>query len=160
MLILSAGTEADDVMVALCINLALNKINAQQMADNSRLHSFMSRALSNQDSLVMKMIRNISEHECNRTSFIVSIYVFILNKIIYYLFCFAQEFVGDLAKAVVESRNEDFVLECLGVLSNLYLPDLDWAEVFKHFDMISWVQKKISSNTVEPDLILQVKCND
>lgn len=67
-----------------------------------------------------------------------------------------QEFVGDLAKAVVESRNEDFILECLGVLSNLYLPDLDWAEVFRHFDMISWVQKVISSNTAEPDLILQV----
>lgn len=72
MLLLSAGTEADDVMVALCINLALNKTNAQQMADNSRLHSLMSKALSNQDVLIMKMIRNISEHDCTRTSFIVS----------------------------------------------------------------------------------------
>lgn len=72
MLLLSAGTEADDVMVALCINLALNKSNAQQMADNSRLHSLMSKALSNQDALLMKMIRNISEHDCTRTSFIVS----------------------------------------------------------------------------------------
>lgn len=72
MLLLSAGTEADDVMVALCINLALNKTNAQQMADNSRLHSLMSRALSNQDALIMKMIRNISEHDCTRTCFIVS----------------------------------------------------------------------------------------
>lgn len=71
MLLLSAGS-VDTVMVALCINLATNKINAQQMADNSRLHSLMSKALSNQDPLVMKMIRNISEHDTTRTSFIVS----------------------------------------------------------------------------------------
>lgn len=72
MLLLSAGSEVDKVMVALCINLATNKLNAQQMADNSRLHSLMSKALSNQDPLVMKMIRNISEHDTTRTSFIVS----------------------------------------------------------------------------------------
>lgn len=155
MLLLSAGTEADDVMVALCINLALNKSNAQQMADNSRLHSLMSKALCNQDALVMKMIRNISEHDCTRTSFIVSFSSSLITQ--FQHTCFTpQEFVGDLAKAIVESRSEDFVLECLGVLSNLYLPDLDWAEVFRHFNMIAWVQKKISSNTVEPDLILQV----
>lgn len=71
MLILSAGSEADKVMVALCINLATNKTNAQQMADSSRLHSLMSKALSNQDSLVMKMIRNVSEHDATRTTFIV-----------------------------------------------------------------------------------------
>lgn len=156
MLLLSAGTEADDVMVALCINLALNKSNAQQMADNSRLHSLMSKALSNQDALLMKMIRNISEHDCTRTSFIVSYFLAVTSHYLLNYFHPVQEFVGDLAKAIVESRNEDFVLECLGVLSNLYLPDLDWAEVFRHFDMIAWVQKKISSNTAEPDLILQV----
>lgn len=61
-----------------------------------------------------------------------------------------------MAKAVTESRHDDFILECTGVLSNLYLPDLDWAEVFKHFDMISWVQKIIFANTAEPDMILQV----
>lgn len=72
MLLLNATREVDKVMVALCINLATNSINAQQMVDNSRLHSLMSRAFSYQDSLLMKMIRNISEHDATRTSFIVS----------------------------------------------------------------------------------------
>lgn len=67
-----------------------------------------------------------------------------------------QEFVGDLAKAVTESKNEDFVLECLGVLSNLCLPDLDWAEIFRHFDMVSWIESAITLNNAEPDFILQV----
>lgn len=73
MLLLNATREVDKVMVALCINLATNPVNAQQMVDNGRLHSLMSRAFSYQDSLLMKMIRNISEHDATRTSFIVSV---------------------------------------------------------------------------------------
>lgn len=64
--------------------------------------------------------------------------------------------MGDLTKAVTESRRDDFVLECIGILSNLHLPDLDWAEIFKHFNMIDWIEKKISANTTEPDTILDI----
>ena len=67
-----------------------------------------------------------------------------------------KEFVGDLAKAITESKKEEFVLECVGVLSNLHIPDLDWAEIFKHFDMINWVKDVINSSDNEPDIILQV----
>ncbi|KAK9720460.1 hypothetical protein QE152_g22020 [Popillia japonica] len=136
MLLLSAANEVDQIMVALCINLATNSTNAQQMADSSRLQSLMTRAFSYQDSLLMKMIHNISEHDPIRASFI--------------------EFVGDLAKAATESKKEEFVLECVGVLSNLHLPDLDWAEIFKHFDMVDWIRNILISNSREPDLILQV----
>lgn len=73
MLLLSAADEVDQVMVALCINLATNSANAQQMADSSRLQSLMTRAFNYQDSLLMKMIHNISEHDPIRSSFIVSL---------------------------------------------------------------------------------------
>lgn len=64
--------------------------------------------------------------------------------------------MGDLAKAITESKKDNFVFECVGVLSNLHLPDLDWAEIFKHFDMTKWIKNIISSNTTEPDMILAV----
>lgn len=64
--------------------------------------------------------------------------------------------MGDLAKAAVESKKPEFVIECVGVLSNLHLPDLDWAEIFKHFDMIDWIKNILTSNQMEPDIILQV----
>lgn len=64
--------------------------------------------------------------------------------------------MGDIAKAVSESKRDDFVLECLGVLSNLHMPDLDWAEIFKHFDMVARLKDIIQSNNTEPDLVLQV----
>lgn len=70
MLLLSAGN-VDQVMVALCINLATNANNAQQMADSSRLHTFMTRAIGYEDALLMKMLHNIAEHDATRSSFIV-----------------------------------------------------------------------------------------
>lgn len=73
MLILNAAKQVDQVMVALCINLATHPSNAQQMADNSRLHSLMTRAICYEDSLLMKMLHNISEHDVTRASFIVRI---------------------------------------------------------------------------------------
>ncbi|XP_017772708.1 PREDICTED: kinesin-associated protein 3 [Nicrophorus vespilloides] len=136
MLLLSADIQVDEVMVALCINLATNSNNAQQMIDDSRLHGLMTRAVANEDCFLMKMLHNISEHNTTRSSYI--------------------EFVGDLAKAATESKKESFVLECIGVLSNLHLSDLDWAEIFKHFNMMSWVKDILISNSAEPDIILNV----
>lgn len=80
MLLLNADDQVDQVMVALCINLATNASSAQQMADNSRLHSLMTRSIAHEDFLLMKMIHNISEHNSTKSSFIVSIYFnYLLN---------------------------------------------------------------------------------
>lgn len=73
MLILNLNQKADIDLIALCINLALNKRNAQLMAENNRLHTLMSRAFKYQDTLLMKMIRNISHHENLRIHFVVKI---------------------------------------------------------------------------------------
>lgn len=72
MLILNLNQKADIDLIALCINLALNKRNAQLMTENNRLHTLMSRAFKYQDNLLMKMIRNISHHENLRIYFVVS----------------------------------------------------------------------------------------
>jgi hypothetical protein len=136
MLLLNIGNEGDEVMVALCINLATDSVNAQQMMKKNRVQSLMMRAFNYQDNMLMKMLRNLSEHKSSKSNFV--------------------EFVGDIAKAVVESKEDDFVMECVGILSNLNLPELDWAEIFKHFDMLKWVEKTIRSNNADPELVLQV----
>jgi hypothetical protein len=48
--------------------------------------------------------------------------------------------VGDIAKAVVDCPNEDFVVECVGVLGNMTLPDLDFCQLMQRFNLIPWVQ--------------------
>lgn len=120
MLILNLNQKADTDLIALCINLALNKRNAEMMTQNNRLHTLMSRAFKYQDSMLMKMIRNISHHEQLRMHFV--------------------DFVGDLAKALTECNDEDFVVECLGILGNLSLADLDYSQILHNFNLIPWLR--------------------
>jgi Kinesin-associated protein (KAP) len=72
MLLLNLNQKSELDLVGLGINLALNKGNAQLMVENNRLHSMMARAFKFQDALLMKMIRNIAQHEALRSHFIVS----------------------------------------------------------------------------------------
>ncbi|CAH1108759.1 unnamed protein product [Psylliodes chrysocephalus] len=136
MLLLNVGNEQDKTMVALCINLATDTSNAQHIIKKNRLQALIMRAFTYQDAMLMKMLRNISENSSSAAAFI--------------------EFVGDIAKAVVESKDDDFIRECVGILSNLHLPDLDWAEIFKHFDMIRWTKNIITSNNSDAELVLHV----
>lgn len=82
MLLLNLNPKVDMDLIALCINLALNKRNATLMVENNRLHTLMSRAFKYQDSLLMKLVRNISQHESLRSHFVVSLH---FSKI-YFLF--------------------------------------------------------------------------
>ncbi|XP_066251410.1 kinesin-associated protein 3 [Euwallacea similis] len=136
MLLLNVGNEGDKVMIALCVNLGAHPEISQLMVKESRLRSLITRAFTFEDSMLMKLIHNISRNLLVSPSFI--------------------EFVGDISKAVVESKDLDFVTESIGVLSNLHLPDLDWAEIFKHFGMANWIKQIISINNTDPELVLQV----
>ena len=63
-MILEAKEEQVDLEVmALGINLAANKRNAQLICEGHGLRMLMQRAFHYQDALVMKMIRNISQHD-------------------------------------------------------------------------------------------------
>ncbi|XP_072377125.1 kinesin-associated protein 3 [Diabrotica undecimpunctata] len=136
MLLLSVGNENDKTMVALCVNLSTDQSNAQHIIKKNRLQSLIMRSFTYQDAMLMKMLRNISDNPACAPAFI--------------------EFVGDIAKTVVDTKDEDFSRECVGILSNLYLPDLDWAEIFKHFDMVNWVKNIITGNNRDVELVLHV----
>lgn len=59
-------------LIALGINLAINNKNAQLMVENNRLQGLIKIAFRNQDALIMKMIRNISQHDSTKENFVVS----------------------------------------------------------------------------------------
>lgn len=59
-----------------------------------------------------------------------------------------QDHVGDLASQISEDQPEDFGLEVLGTLSNLTVPDLDWALVLEEFsDFLPFLQSRLSPGT-------------
>jgi len=51
------------LVTSLGINLALNKKNAEIMAEENRLQKLLGKAFKSQDSLIMKMLHNMSMSE-------------------------------------------------------------------------------------------------
>lgn len=71
-MILNSDDEHKSELIALGINLAINNKNAQLMVENNRLQGLIKIAFRNQDALIMKMIRNISQHDSTKENFVVS----------------------------------------------------------------------------------------
>uniref|UniRef100_A0A182N1L0 Kinesin associated protein kap n=1 Tax=Anopheles dirus TaxID=7168 RepID=A0A182N1L0_9DIPT len=136
MLLLNLNQKSDPDLIALGINLALNRRNAAMMIENNRLHSLMSRAFKCQDTLIMKMIRNISLHDTLRPHFV--------------------DFVGDLAKILTECDEEEFSVECLGILGNLALADLDYSQIIHNFNLVPLIRNMLVPGKYKDDLVLEM----
>lgn len=72
----------------------------------------------------MKMIRNISQHDGPTKNLFI-------------------DYVGDLAAQISNDEEEEFVIECLGTLANLTIPDLDWELVLKEYKLVPYLKDKL-----------------
>ncbi|XP_075158382.1 kinesin associated protein 3 isoform X3 [Haematobia irritans] len=133
-IILNLNSKVDLDLIALCINLSLNRRNAQIMVEGNRLHSLMDRAFKYQDALLMKLLRNLSQHESLQALFI--------------------DYVGDLARILTICEDETFLVECLGILGNLSLADLDYSQILQNFQLIPWVRNVLVPGAKLDDLVL------
>ncbi|XP_053806438.1 kinesin-associated protein 3 isoform X5 [Vidua macroura] len=125
-------------LISFCINLAANKRNVQLICEGNGLKMLMKRALKFKDPLLMKMIRNISQHDGPTKSQFI-------------------EYVGDLAAQISNFEEEEFVIECLGTLANLTLPELDWELVLKEYKLVPYLKDKLKpAGSAEDDLVLEV----
>ncbi|KAM4548012.1 kinesin-associated protein 3a [Odontesthes bonariensis] len=137
-MVFDCGEEKMDVeLVSLCINLAANRSNAQVVCAGNGLKMLMKRALKLKDVLVMKMIRNLSQHNGPTKGLFL-------------------DHVGDLAAQISDDEAEEFVIECLGTLANLTIPDLDWALVLKEYNLEPYLKERLKPGLAEDDLILEV----
>ncbi|KAF7992867.1 hypothetical protein HCN44_005211 [Aphidius gifuensis] len=123
-------------LIGLCINIAANNKNSQLMIENNRLQGLIKKAFRNQDPLIMKIIRNIAQHEETKINFI--------------------EFVGDFAMALTQSDSHDFILEIIGVLGNLALSDLDYSQILQRCNLIPWIRNNLVPGKVQDDLVLEI----
>ncbi|XP_077450880.1 kinesin-associated protein 3a isoform X1 [Stigmatopora argus] len=127
----------DFELISLCINLAANKTNAKVMCEGIGLKMLMKRSVKLKDVLVMKMIRNISQHNGTTKSLFL-------------------DHVGDLAAQISLEQSEEYMIECLGTLANLTIPDLDWALVLKEYNLVPYLKDRLKPGAAEDDLILEV----
>ncbi|XP_063748381.1 kinesin-associated protein 3a [Eleginops maclovinus] len=137
-MLFDCGEKKIDVeLISLCINLAANKNNARIICDGNGLKRLMKRALKLKDVLVMKMIRNLSQHNGPTKSLFL-------------------DHVGDLAAQIIEDEAEEFVIECMGTMANLTIPDLDWQLVLKEYNLVPYLKDRLKPGSAEDDLILEV----
>uniref|UniRef100_A0A4W6E8F3 Kinesin-associated protein 3b n=1 Tax=Lates calcarifer TaxID=8187 RepID=A0A4W6E8F3_LATCA len=129
--------EIEAELISICINLAANKRNAQLICEGNGLKMLMKRALKMKDCLLMKMIRNISQHDGPTKALFI-------------------DYVGDLAAEIRAEEEEEWVLECLGTLANLTIPDLDWELVLKEYNLVPYLKDRLKPGSAEDDLILEV----
>uniref|UniRef100_A0A3B4UK04 Kinesin-associated protein 3b n=1 Tax=Seriola dumerili TaxID=41447 RepID=A0A3B4UK04_SERDU len=129
--------EIEAELISICINLAANKRNAQLTCEGKGLKMLMKRALKTKDCLLMKMIRNISQHDAPTKALFI-------------------DYVGDLAAEIRADEEEEWVLECLGTLANLTIPDLDWELVLKEYNLVPYLKDRLKPGSAEDDLILEV----
>ncbi|KAF6727672.1 Kinesin-associated protein 3 [Oryzias melastigma] len=124
-------------LISILINLAANKKNAQVMCEGNGLKMLMKRALKTKTCLLMKMIRNISQHDGPTKALFI-------------------DYVGDLASEIRAEEEEEWVLECLGTLANLTIPDLDWELVLKEYNLVPYLKNRLKPGSADDDLILEV----
>ncbi|XP_053503258.1 kinesin-associated protein 3b isoform X2 [Ictalurus furcatus] len=114
----------DSELISFCINLAANKKNAQIICEGNGLKMLMKRALKFKDPLLMKMIRNISQHDGPLKQLFL-------------------DYVGDLAAQISPEEDEEFVIECLGTLANLTIPDLDWELLLREYNLVPYLKERL-----------------
>ncbi|XP_008217642.1 kinesin-associated protein 3 isoform X1 [Nasonia vitripennis] len=135
MLLASDAEQIMSELIALCVNLATNNKNAELMVQNNRLRGLVEKAFKNQNAVLMKIVRNISQHESTKENFV--------------------EFVGDFAMALTQSDCEEFVLEIVGVMGNLSLPDLDYSQILQRCNLIPWIRNTLVPGKAQDDLVLE-----
>lgn len=50
--------------------------------------------------------------------------------------------------ALTQSECEDFVLEIIGVMGNLILPDLDYSQILERCNLIPWIINNIDPGSL------------
>ena len=146
-------------IIALTINLALNPGCAEQLCDYKHgkgLKLLMKRAYKYKDPLIMKVIRNISSHSSPdiKNQFVVRMNVFRFGK--KNNLPLFQTFVGPLGETLVTENDETFLIEAVGTLANLTIPDIDYQALMDEYRLVDWIKSKLKPNSQDDELILNV----
>lgn len=60
-----------------------------------------------------------------------------------FVLCLLQDHIGDLAAQINEQEAEEFVIECLGTLANLNIPNLDWELVLREYNLVPFLKDRL-----------------
>lgn len=149
-------------LIALTVNLALNPRCAESMCESTDLQNLVQRALAYQDSLIMKVIRNLSKHPTTHNHFLVSTIIRPPCYFPFYVYStylgsfmlltsnlnnplFFKGFADEFLKVLPTCSDEEFLLETTGTLANLPLCQIDISQLLHKHDVLPWIDDCITS---------------
>eukprot|EP00743_Colponemidia_sp_Colp-15_P004208 GILK01004540.1.p1 GENE.GILK01004540.1~~GILK01004540.1.p1 ORF type:complete len:755 (+),score=181.94 GILK01004540.1:116-2380(+) len=122
-------------LIALAVNLSTFPRNAEMICEGDGFTLFVKRLVKTRDPLLCKVLRNISQMEPLKHLFL--------------------DFVGDFVHIAKSTDDPDLLVEVLGILGNLTLPELSWADVVSEFNLIEFLHKHLVVGFSEDDIVLE-----
>lgn len=122
-------------LVALTVNLTINPRNADTLAQNGQLEELIKRAKANQDVLLFKVIKNI-------TQFAPGVQ-----------FMMEEEIEDYLDMAMNAADNTDLQLELIGTLA--YIVTDNWSEIVEKKNVIEFIHNQLVNTYAEDDILLE-----
>uniref|UniRef100_A0A8C2QQ75 Kinesin-associated protein 3 n=1 Tax=Cricetulus griseus TaxID=10029 RepID=A0A8C2QQ75_CRIGR len=113
MLFECSSERIDLELISFCINLAANKRNVQLICEGNKL------------KIPLKL----------KDPLLIVFYGPTKNLFI--------DYIGYLAAQISSDEEEEFVIECLGALANLTIPDLYWELVLKDYKLVPFLKDKL-----------------
>lgn len=55
----------------------------------------------------------------------------------------SQDYISDIASIIKNSDDEELVVEALGILANLTIPDLDYELILREYNLVPWIKNKL-----------------
>lgn len=133
-------------LVALVVNLATHPRAAEVMLDSGLFPQVMIRMLKTRDPLLCKVLRHVSAHEACMEPMCE-----LLASESVRMSKWMHEFVR---MALVCVDNPDLLVEVLGVLANVNLPDVPWGELCEA-GLVELLTRLLVPGFSEDDIVLE-----
>eukprot|EP00050_Salpingoeca_kvevrii_P021998 m.119622 g.119622 ORF g.119622 m.119622 type:complete len:749 (-) comp9559_c0_seq2:85-2331(-) len=135
-MLLESQDEIPVELLALAINLACNARCAQLFAEDRGLMFLFKRALATRDALLLKMLRNLSQHDEVKPAFL--------------------PFIDKLAELLNSCHDDDILVEVVGILGNIDVENFDYEKLIVEYQLLDFILDKLMPGAAKDDLILEV----
>lgn len=124
---LTTNSEADTrsfttIVASLVLNITRTKRGAKIIWETNKLGPLIKSALINQDFFAMKIARCLAEHDV----------AFVL-----------YDCAGDIASALSNSSDQEFVMECIGILGCLDLQRISIQSIVQNGKIFPWLKQTL-----------------
>jgi len=126
----------DDHLISLGVNLAAHECCATVIAQGEFLPRLLKRSHTNLDNLLMKMVRNVSNHPRLWKAF--------------------TPFMHQLVGMALRSESHDYLVEALRTLGNIQVPDVLYHQLLIKHGFLEPLTKYLNAGMAEDDIVLAV----